>query len=368
MKRVGVVGGGQLARMMIPAAVNLGIDIRVFAESENSSATLAARVVGNYRSQQEVSAFSSDLDVLTFDHEHVPTDVLIAVRDQGVVVSPSPEALTLTHNKIVMRHKLADIGVPQPRWSVAGESRSRDESLSAVGGFPCVAKKPIGGYDGKGVRVITSWDQIGDWLDDGDVLLEEKVPFVRELGLLSARSESGEWVPWLPVETRQLDGVCAEVIAPAPGLSDQDVAESDFLARSIADSIGVVGVLAVEVFQNDDGRLLVNELAMRPHNSGHIFTELSVTSQFEQHLRAVADLPLGSPAFTANAAVMVNLFGEIPEDSKREAWRAVPEAKIHDYGKEPRDGRKVGHISVVGSDADKVYARAIEARSFLSPR
>ena len=368
MKKVGVIGGGQLARMMIPAAINLGLELRVFAEAEDSPASLAATWVGDYRDVAQVSTFAGQVEVLTFDHEHVPTELLEKVGESGAIIAPSPEALTLTHDKIVMRKSLSALGVPQPRWGVVEDVDSREEVISRVGGFPCVAKKPVGGYDGKGVRIINSWGEIEDWLAEGAVLIEEKVPFTRELALLSARRQGGEWVPWLPVETRQVAGVCSEVIAPAPRMSESMVQQAGELSQKISVALEIVGVLAVEVFQLDDDSLIVNELAMRPHNSGHVFTELSVTSQFEQHLRAVADLPLGSTAFTSPAGVMVNLLGGIESDARDRAWEAVPEAKIHDYGKAPRPGRKVGHIVVVGSDAEKALARADYARSLLTPR
>ena len=367
MKKVGVIGGGQLARMMIPAAINLGLEIRVFSETEGSPAALAVTQVGDYRSTTEVAAFARHVQVLTFDHEHVPTQVLKEIQTLGLIVSPSPEALALTQNKIVMRTKLAEIGIAQPRWSVAeAEAGAKNaHALAVMGGFPCVAKKPSGGYDGKGVRVIDSWVEIEDWLAEGPVLLEEKVPFARELALLSARRAGGEWVPWAPVETRQVDGVCSEVIAPAPGFEPASRDEADALSRRIAEGVDIVGVLAVEVFQLPDGSLLVNELAMRPHNSGHVFTELSVTSQFEQHLRAVADLPLGSTSLISPCGVMVNVFGGIDSDSRERAWTAVSEAKIHDYAKSRRSGRKVGHVVVVGDSVEIALSRAETARSII---
>jgi len=365
MKKVGVIGGGQLARMMVPAAINIGVDLSVFAEDADSPAALAVSAFGDFRVSHDVVAFAQGLDVLTFDHEHVPTVVLREVEDTGVSVSPSADALTLTHNKIVMRQRLSALGVPQPRWGVVDEKAEKDTVLAAVGGFPCVAKKPVGGYDGKGVRLVNQWSDIEDWCSEGPVLLEEQVHFSRELALLSARRTSGEWVPWLPVETRQKGGVCSEVLAPAPGMDDALVAESNALAKTIAEKIGIVGVLAVEVFQMGDGSLLVNELAMRPHNSGHVFTELSVTSQFEQHLRAVADLPLGSTDLVQPAGVMANVFSSLSASGKEQAWRAVPEAKIHDYGKSARPGRKVGHVVVIGRDMQNVVDRTEEARDSI---
>jgi len=365
MTVVGVIGGGQLARMMIPAAINLGLELRVFSEKPDEPAQLATTQVGDYTNLDEVMDFVRGLDVVTFDHEHVPTQILKQVRDAGMTVAPSPEALSLTHDKIAMRRALTEIDVPQPRWQAVGEGTDRDSAIEAVGGFPCVAKKPTGGYDGKGVRVIDSWSEIDDWLSLGPVLLEEKVPFVRELALLSARRVGGQWQPWTPVETRQEQGVCAVVIAPAPALADELARRAESLSQAIAEHIGVVGVLAVEVFELLDGSLMVNELAMRPHNSGHVLTELSITSQFEQHLRAVADLPLGSTDLLAPVGVMVNIFGAIPGSLLRSALEAVPEAKVHNYAKDPRPGRKVGHVVVLGNEVERALERATVVRELL---
>jgi len=362
---VGVIGGGQLARMMIPAAINLGIDLRVFAEAEESSASMAVSHVGDYSQLSELEAFAQNCDVITFDHEHVPIAHLEALQAQGVRVYPPPGALALTHNKIVMRHALATLGVPQPRWAVVESEADDDRALREVGGFPCVAKIPVGGYDGKGVRVIDSFGAIADWTAAGPVLLEEKVDFRRELAQLGARRPSGQWVPWPVVETRQAEGVCSEVLAPAPGISPWQSAEAESIARSIAESIAVVGVLAVELFGTTDGRILVNELAMRPHNSGHVFTELSVTSQFEQHLRAVTDFPLGSPELISGIGVMANVFGHVDDLLARTASERFPEVKIHDYTKAPRPGRKAGHCVAVGSDVADTLGRALAVRAIL---
>lgn len=365
MTVVGVVGGGQLARMMIPSAINLGLEIRVFAEGKDSPAAIAATQVGDYRNLGELQKFAREVDVLTFDHEHVPTDVLVALRNAGVTVAPSPEALALTHNKIVMRTALSEMGAPQPRWAVFDGSDDPARTLQQVGGLPCIAKKPIGGYDGKGVRVIDSLSEVEDWLELGPVLLEERVSFVRELALLSARREGGQWISWPPVETRQRDGVCAEAIAPAPRISDSQNEQARALAGSLADQIGVVGVLAVEVFEQPDGSLLVNELAMRPHNSGHVFTELAITSQFEQHLRAVADLPLGASTVVAPVGVMVNIFSSLTDESVAAGLAADPRVKVHNYSKTARDGRKVGHAVLLGESSDETLAQAQHVRDVV---
>ena len=367
MVSIGVVGGGQLARMMIPASINLGVPVTVFAEEGGSSAQLASSSVGDYREVDQVLAFSSQVDVLTFDHEHVPLDILRSVREKGTNVHPSPEALALTQNKITMRRALAELDIPQPRWAVLGDDSGVDDAdLAAnIGGFPCVAKKPIGGYDGKGVRVITSLEECADWIAQGEVLLEELIPFTRELSQLSARRPSGQWSAWPVVETRQEGGVCSEVIAGAVAVDGEVSQRARDIAERIAHAIDVVGVLAVELFEASDGQILVNELAMRPHNSGHVLTELSVTSQFEQHLRAVADIPLGSTDFVAPFGVMANVFGEVSLTSQSLAWESFPQAKIHSYQKAPRPGRKAGHVVVVGSNLDIVLGQARGARDIV---
>ena len=363
MTVVGVIGGGQLARMMIPAAIDLGIELRVFAEAENSSARIAASVVGDYTDSDQVLAFAQSVDVVTFDHEHVPLANLARVVAEGVSVFPPPAALALTHDKTVMRAELARLNIPQPRWTVVGEA-SPDAAV-LVGGFPCVAKLPVGGYDGKGVRVIQSWNEVSDWLAAGPILLEELVSFRRELSQLSARRPSGDWSSWPVVETRQDGGVCSVVISPAPGIAQGQSAEAEEITQRIATECNVVGVLAVEMFEDHDGRILVNELAMRPHNSGHVLTEQSVTSQFEQHLRAVTDMPLGSTALRQSSGVMANIFGGAPVEKWAAMSEQFPEVKFHSYQKTFRPGRKAGHLVVTGENPTELSAVAEKARDIF---
>lgn len=368
--RVGVIGGGQLARMMIAPAVELGLELRVLAEDEGMSAGLAATAVGDYRDLETVRAFAADVDVVTFDHEHVPQDVLRQLVDGGVVVHPGPDALQYAQDKIVMRKRLAELGVPQPEWAAVRTESELQAFLDEHGGAG-VVKTPRGGYDGKGVRVVRAASEAHDWLAslaDGDALLvEELVPFVRELAQQVARRAGGEIVAYPVVETVQRDGVCAEVIAPAPAATERLAEVAEGIGRSIAEGLGVTGMLAVELFETDDERILVNELAMRPHNSGHWSQDGAVTGQFEQHLRAVADLPLGSTAPRAPWSVMVNILGGPVEGTIGERFGAAmaehPQAKIHTYGKAPRPGRKVGHVNVADVDLDDaVYvARAVAA-------
>lgn len=364
MTVVGVIGGGQLARMMIPAAINLGLDIAVFCESAESSARLACAHVGDYTDLAQLREFAAGVDVITFDHEHVPLPLLEALQEQGIAVFPPPRALALTHDKIVMRQALAEIGIPQPRWSVATKD-SRDTALGDVGGFPFVAKLPVGGYDGKGVRVVSQWSDLDDWWAHGALLFEERVDFTRELAQLSARRPSGQWAPWAAVETRQEGGVCAQVLSPAPGLSAPLHEQARDIARRVCEAYEVVGVLAIELFETGDRGLLVNELALRPHNSGHVLTEQALTSQFEQHLRAVTDYPLGSTELTSPAGVMVNVFGDGSVDRFRDAAGLSPEVKFHSYQKAPRPGRKAGHLVATGQEMDTVFERAMSAWSMV---
>ena len=373
--RIGVIGGGQLARMMVPPAIALGLDIRVLAETEGSPAALAATAVGDYHDAATVLDFARGLDAVTFDHEHVPQGVLAALVEAGVAVHPSPAALAVAQDKIVMRERLAELGLPLPEWAVVHDSVELGAFLAEHGGR-AVVKTPRGGYDGKGVRVVRAADGADDWFaavaehgGDGALLVEELVEFRRELAQLVARRPSGETVAWPVVETVQRDGVCAEVIAPAPSSTGRVAAVADDIARTVAERLDVTGVLAVELFETTDDRLLVNELAMRPHNTGHWSIDGAVTSQFEQHLRAVLDLPLGDASPTAAWSVMVNVLGGPASGSFADRLPAVladqPGVKVHDYGKEPRPGRKVGHVTGTGAELDDVVARTRAAAAHL---
>ena len=371
MQTVGVIGGGQLARMMQPAAIALGINLSVFAESEGSSAHGAVTKVGDYTDLSQLREFAKDVSVITFDHEHVPTDLLRQLQADGVNVRPGPEALIHAQNKLVMRKKLAELGLPQPNWAEI-TSPQELEKFMAIHGPEVVVKTPIGGYDGKGVRVVSSAAEVSDWLENladygGSLLAEQKVDFVSEAAQLIARRPSGEAKTWPLVQTIQSGGVCSEVIAPYPSLSLSD--PSSEIAHSIANGLGVTGVMAVEMFVLSDGKLLVNELAMRPHNSGHFSIEGSNTSQFEQHLRAVLDLPLGDTGMRGGFAVMVNLLGVDDKNTFFEHYPAVmsryPSVSFHLYQKTARLGRKMGHLTVLGSNHEELLETGRKARSLI---
>jgi 5-(carboxyamino)imidazole ribonucleotide synthase len=383
---VGVVGGGQLARMTQPAAIALGVRMRVLAESATASAAQVVpdAPVGDHRDAAAVTAFAQACDVVTFDHEHVPTALLRDLEAAGLTVRPGSAALVHAQDKAVMREKLAALGVPCPRWRLVREVAE----LAAFGdevGWPVVLKTPRGGYDGKGVQLVAGAPEGADWLarahhpdaeHSAALLVEERVVFRRELAALVARSPSGQAAAWPVVETVQVDGVCREVIAPAPGMPADLAAEATDIALRIAGALEVVGVLAVEMFEVDGpdgpdgrGRVLVNELAMRPHNSGHWSIDGAVTSQFEQHLRAVLDLPLGDPRPRAPWSVMVNVLGGQYPDLYRSYLHVMardPGVKVHMYGKEVRPGRKIGHVTVTGDDLADVRARATHAADFIA--
>ena len=374
---VAMVGGGQLARMTHQAAIALGQSLRVLsAGPEESAALVAADVrIGDHRDLDALRGLVDGATVLTFDHEHVPTEHLRALESAGHRVAPGPAALVHAQDKLVLREALAGAGEPQPAW--ARVERADDVAdFAGRHGWPVVLKTPRGGYDGKGVFVVHDLAAAAELVErHGTLLVEQRVPMLRELSAQVARSPFGQVAVWPVVETVQRDGVCAEVVAPAPGLSAELAAAAQELAVRIADRLGVVGMLAVELFETADG-VLVNELAMRPHNSGHWTIEGSRTSQFEQHLRAVLDYPLGSTAMTAPVAVMANVLGGA---ASAEDWAGPglderihhlmahwPDVKLHWYGKTQRPGRKLGHLTALGDDVAEVRARAVAAARYLA--
>ncbi|HVS67292.1 MAG TPA: 5-(carboxyamino)imidazole ribonucleotide synthase [Mycobacteriales bacterium] len=356
---VGMVGGGQLARMTHQAAISLGLTLRVLADNPDDGAALVTPDVelGAATDAAAVERFAKACDVVTFDHEHVPNELIASLAASGVAMRPGAGALRYAQDKRAMRQRLGELGVPIPRWSDDATSLPR----------PFVAKAARGGYDGRGVWIVNE----GDPLPQGDVIVEEKVTIVHELAVQVARTPSGRTKCWPVVETVQDDGICVEVVAPAPRLSHALTAEAQALAVRIAEELDVVGVLAVELFEAPSG-LLVNELAMRPHNSAHWTIEGSRTSQFEQHLRAVLDYPLGSTEPAAPAVVMVNLLGADGDITPKGLDERVhhfmarwPDVKLHLYGKAWRPGRKVGHVTALGPDLAVARARAQTAADYL---
>ncbi|GGI85356.1 N5-carboxyaminoimidazole ribonucleotide synthase [Pseudarthrobacter scleromae] len=363
---------------MAPAATALGFELRVLAEGDDVSAVSAvsSSPVGDYKDLQTLLDFAQGLDVMTFDHEHVPTDHLRALQDAGVNVQPGPDALVNAQDKLVMRAAIDRLELPNPAWAsvpdVAALVSFGDET-----GWPVVLKMPRGGYDGKGVRIVASAEEAAEtseWFDAMSPLLAEaKVEFTRELSALVARTPDGEARAWPVVHTIQVDGVCDEVIAPALDIPVEVAAAAEDAALRIAGELGVTGVLAVELFETPGvgAGFLINELAMRPHNTGHWTQDGSVTSQFEQHLRAVLNLPLGATDVLGPVVVMKNFLGGDNQDlfsAFPMALASEPAAKVHCYGKSVRPGRKIGHVNLVGSstaDVDSVRRRATMVASII---
>jgi 5-(carboxyamino)imidazole ribonucleotide synthase len=367
---VGMVGAGQLARMTAQAAIPLGINFSVLAANEDESAAQVMRHVryGDYRSLSDLQGFAAECGVVTFDHEHVPTGELMALEREGVIVRPGSAALRYAQDKLAMRDRLTELRVPCPRFAAVKTKADIREFVESVDGWPIMLKAVSGGYDGKGVWVCESEEQVDEVLRYGvELMAEEYVEFVQEVAALIARSPHKQGAAYPVVQTVQRDGICREVIAPAPGLPASVAATASELALRIAAELDVVGLLAVELFVTQAG-LLVNELAMRPHNSGHWTIEGAMTSQFEQHLRAVLDLPLGSPEPVAPYTVMANVLGGDQlsvHDRYTHVMAADPGARVHMYGKLARPGRKIGHVTVTGSDLDSLRDRARRAASYL---
>ncbi|WP_026211762.1 5-(carboxyamino)imidazole ribonucleotide synthase [Longispora albida] len=366
---VGMVGGGQLARMTHQAAIALGQSLKVLATSPDDGAALVApdTEIGQHTDLEALRRFAKGCEVVTFDHEHVPTEHIRTLAGEGIKLFPGADALVCAQDKQVLRERLTEMAAPSPRWTVV---TSVEGLAEFAGGEPVIVKTARGGYDGKGVFVVTDPEMVRPMLEAGTRLIaEERVKLVRELSAVVARSPFGQVAAYPVVETVQRDGICVEVIAPAPGLAEDKALEAQQLAIRIAEELGVVGVMAVELFETAGG-LLVNELAMRPHNSGHWTIEGARTSQFEQHLRAVLDYPMGDTSLTAPWVVMANVLGGpdggISVDERiHHLFAEDPAVKIHLYGKKVRPGRKIGHVTALGSTLEETRARAARAAQWL---
>ncbi|MGC5330759.1 5-(carboxyamino)imidazole ribonucleotide synthase [Micromonospora sp. DT62] len=379
---VGMVGGGQLARMTHQSAIALGQSLRVLALAPDDGAALVAADVqyGDHTDLAALRTFAKACDVVTFDHEHVPTEHIRTLAAEGVKLFPPADALLHAQDKRVMRERLGELGAPNPAWRGVAEPAD----LVAFGdelGWPVVLKAARGGYDGRGVWLVddaAQAEELATTLLAGGtrLIVEERVPLRRELAVQVARSPFGQVAAYPVVETVQRDGICVEVLAPAPGLPEELAVAAQQLAIDLATALGVVGLLAVELFEVADraapggSRIVVNELAMRPHNSGHWTIEGARTSQFEQHLRAVLDYPMGDTSLTAPVVVMANVLGGEPggmsiDERLHHLFAAEPGAKVHLYGKQVRPGRKIGHVTVLGDDLDDVRTRAARAARWL---
>ena len=369
-----MIGGGQLARMTHQAGIALGVRFRLLAEGPDVSAAQVVRdvTVGDYRDLDTLRAFATGCDVVTFDHEHVPTGHLELLEKEGVTCRPGPDALVFAQDKGAMRERLTAMGIGCPRYREVRSLGDLEAAAPELGGWPLVLKTTRGGYDGKGVWVVHDLAGAEETQLFGagvPLIAEERVDFARELSAVVARSPSGQAVAYPVVESVQRDGICHEVVAPAPGLPERRAVEAQQTALRIAGELGVVGILAVELFETRDGRILVNELAMRPHNTGHWSIDGAVTSQFENHLRAVLDLPLGSARPRSRWTVMVNVLGGTYPDMHKGLLHCLardPDLRVHLYGKEVRPGRKIGHVTAFGDDLDAVRERARHAAAYLT--
>lgn len=358
---VGIIGAGQLARMTVAPAEALGVNLLLFAESSSDSAAqIAPHLVGDYRDLEALKDFAKKCDFVTFEHELVPLAVIKGLEAAGVKVFPTSDSFQYSQNKALMRERLSEY--PAPKWKVINDG---DDLLD----FPFIAKSISGGYDGRGVWRIKNHDELDEVLNEiPQLLTEELVEFDFEIAVMVARSAHGQAVTWAPTETIQSDGICTSTISPAPKLSPELAEKSQHLALSIANDLSLIGVMAVEMFVKGD-ELFINELAMRPHNSGHWSIEGSKTSQFEQHLRAILDLPLGDPAMVAPYAVMGNILGGDKTDMYRPYLHLMarnPNLKFHQYKKEIRKGRKVGHVTVVGQNLLELTEVIAHARDYMS--
>ena len=358
---VGVVGAGQLARMSVAPAAALGVNLLLLAnDAQDSGAQITNHVVGDYKDLETVRAFARKCDVITFEHELIPLSIVKALEADGVVVRPSSASFIYSQDKVQMRARLSSF--PSPKNAVVTKSEE-------VRDFPVIAKAISGGYDGRGVWKINSQTELAAVLKEvGKVLIEELIDFDYEIAVMVARSPHGQATTWAPTQTIQRDGICVMTITPAPQLSNDLSEEAQKLALDIANEIGVIGVMAVEIFVKGQ-ELFINELAMRPHNSGHWTIEGSLTSQFEQHLRAVLDLPLGNPQMTAPIAVMGNILGGDKENMYRpylHLMARTPELKFHHYKKEVRPGRKIGHVNLLGDNLLELTQEVQHALDYLS--
>jgi 5-(carboxyamino)imidazole ribonucleotide synthase len=358
---VGIIGAGQLARMTVAPAIALGVSLKLFAQDKSDSAAqICDHKVGDFRDLNEVLNFARECDVITFEHELVPLSVIKGLEAEGIRVYPPSSAFIYSQNKAEMRKALSDL--PSPKWQVITDE-------GEVSAFPVIAKAISGGYDGRGVWKIESRDLLKEVLAiNPQLLIEELVDFDLEIAVMVARSPHGQASTWAPTQTIQENGICTRTVTPATTISSEVSEKASALALTIAERVGLVGVMAVEMFVKGD-HLFINELAMRPHNSGHWTIEGSVTSQFEQHLRAILDLPLGDPSMSASFAVMGNILGGDKSDMYRPYLHLMarnPELKVHQYMKEVRPGRKIGHVNAVGENLLHLEELIVHARDYMS--
>lgn len=355
---VGIVGGGQLARMLYQAAIPLGVDVRILTDTPHDGVARVARdvEVADRHDADALRRFARTCDVLTFDHEHVDPHLLAELEADGVVVRPGARAMAVATDKLAQRALFAELGLPVAPYTPAADLGEVARTWRDRG-EPVVVKTARGGYDGRGVWVVTDGDDLAELRaadPPGPFVVEPLLDLELELATLVARGADGTTVHYPVVRTHQEDGMCRSVEAPA-AIPDGMAAAAGAIACLAADALDLVGILAVELFVVD-GRPLLNELAPRTHNSGHYTIEACATSQFENHLRAVLGLPLGPADLVVPACAMANLVGRAPGLEELASYPA--HATVHRYGKADRPGRKVGHVTVCGDDPAEVLALA----------
>ena len=358
---VGIIGAGQLARMSVAPAAALGVNLLLLAnDSNDSAAQITNHIVGDFKDLETVRAFAAKCDVVTFEHELIPLSIIKSLEADGVLVRPGSASFLYSQDKAEMRERLKNFPVPQSKVVT---------SALEVTHFPVIAKRISGGYDGRGVWKVENHHELTDILAENHTLLiEELIEFDYEIAVMVARSPHGQATTWAPTQTIQSNGICTMTISPAPQLSAAMSEKAQKLALDVAQEIAVIGVMAVEIFVKGED-MFINELAMRPHNSGHWTIEGSITSQFEQHLRAVLDLPLGDPSMRAPYAVMGNILGGEKSDMYRpylHLMARTPTLKFHHYKKEVRPGRKIGHVNMLGSNLVELTQEVKHALEYMS--
>ena len=367
--QVAMIGAGQLARMTFQAATDLDIDLKVLAAHSGQPAARAGApwVEGEASDVAATLQLAAAADVVTFDHELVPSETVKALLASGATVRPGPAALRMACDKLHARRELTALGFPVPKFAEVNSVADAARFAESVG-WPIVLKATSGGYDGRGVSVAHSSAEVERVITDpGPWLAEEFVQIAMELSVLVARTPSGHCSAYPVVETRQADGICRELVMPADipaDLADQVTR----LAVSLVNGIDACGITAVELLITSDLEPLICEIAARPHNSGHATIEACATSQFENHLRGVLDWPLGSTQMRAPAAAMVNVLGAVDglTPTRLPAALAVEGASVHLYGKTELPGRKIGHVAATGSNPTEALERARAAAAALS--
>jgi 5-(carboxyamino)imidazole ribonucleotide synthase len=365
---IGVVGGGQLARMMLPAATRLGLRLVFLARPGDAVAAVWPDVIEGEPDADGLRRLAERVDVITVEHELVDLDTLRALADEGIGVRPSADTLDVAVDKVRQREVLGAAGVPLAPWILADDVEAI-EGFGAEHGWPLVLKRPRGGYDGRGVWMVgdlVAARSVLDEVEGAALLVEPQIALTGELAVLVARRPGGEMAVYDPVETVQVDAMCREVLQP-PRVSAVAAERAHDLGRRVADAIDSVGMLSVELFVSGD-EVLLNELAARPHNAGHLTIEAAATSQFENHLRAVADLPLGATTARGPAAMVNVVGGDVdPYERLGDALAAEPGVAVHLYGKDYRRGRKLGHVTATGDDLGHAREDALQAADLLMP-